>query len=267
MSFVSVRTRGNFSPARNVRSTTAPVSRPLSFVRTNAPPFPGLTCWNSTMRQTEPSSSMCIPFLNWFVLTVSATTGASLFDGYQVLGEAREDLGTVFRDDDEVLDPDAAFTRKVDPGLDRDDVAGRERVGRFAAQSRRLVHLDADAVAEAVAELLAEAGAVDHRSGGRIGVDAARARADALQPRLLALEADSVGVLQPVGQRAGCEGAGAVGAVAVDERAGIDNHGLAGLNLTLGWPAVRERPVRAAGDDGLEGRAFRAVLVEELVQP
>jgi len=29
---------------------------------------------------------------------------------------------------------------------------------------------------------------------------------------------------------------------------------------------VWERPVRAAGDDGLEGRAFRAELVEELVQ-
>src|SRR5881409_3455619 len=59
--------RWNFSPARNVRSTTAPVLRFFTFVRTNAPPLPGLTCWNSTMRHTEPSSSMCIPFLNWFV--------------------------------------------------------------------------------------------------------------------------------------------------------------------------------------------------------
>ena len=70
--FTSVCTRANFSPARNVRSTTAPVARFLTFVRTKAPPFPGFTCWKSTMRQTPPSSSMCIPFLNWFVLTVSA---------------------------------------------------------------------------------------------------------------------------------------------------------------------------------------------------
>ena len=69
----SVCTRGNFSPARNVRSTTAPASRLFSFVRTNAPPLPGLTCWNSTMRHTLPSSSMCIPFLKLFVSTVSAT--------------------------------------------------------------------------------------------------------------------------------------------------------------------------------------------------
>ena len=67
MFFFSVRTRANFSPARNVLSTTAPESSDFSFVRTNAPPLPGLTCWNSTMRQVCPSSSMCMPFLNWLV--------------------------------------------------------------------------------------------------------------------------------------------------------------------------------------------------------
>ena len=72
-----MRTRGIFSPARNVLSTTEPDSMFLSFVRTNAPPFPGFTCWNSTMRQTCPSSSTCMPFLNWFVETVSATGGKS----------------------------------------------------------------------------------------------------------------------------------------------------------------------------------------------
>src|ERR671929_2280571 len=65
--------RGNFSPARNVRSTTEPESSDFTFVRTNAPPLPGFTCWNSTMRQTPPSSSMCMPFRNSFVETVSAT--------------------------------------------------------------------------------------------------------------------------------------------------------------------------------------------------
>src|SRR5438105_10072061 len=68
--------RVNFSPARNVRSTTAPDSSAFSFVRTKAPPLPGFTCWNSTIRHTEPSTSMCIPFLNWLVLTVSATAAS-----------------------------------------------------------------------------------------------------------------------------------------------------------------------------------------------
>src|SRR5215207_5224120 len=82
--FVSVRTRGIFSPARKVLSTTEPESRLFSFVRTNAPPFPGFTCWNSTIRQTCPSSSTCMPFRNWFVETTSATEGQFrwLIDNY-----------------------------------------------------------------------------------------------------------------------------------------------------------------------------------------
>src|SRR3954451_5399234 len=72
MFFCSVRTRGNFSPARNVLSTTDPDASDFSFVRTNAPPLPGFTCWNSTIRHVCPSSSMCIPLRNWFVEMTSA---------------------------------------------------------------------------------------------------------------------------------------------------------------------------------------------------
>ena len=45
-----------------------PSSTRFSFVRTKAPPLPGLTCWNSTIFQTWPSISMWVPFLNWLVL-------------------------------------------------------------------------------------------------------------------------------------------------------------------------------------------------------
>src|SRR6188508_1162372 len=105
MFFVSVCTRENFSPARKVRSTTAPDSSAFSLVRTNAPPLPGLTCWNSTMRQTPPSSSMCMPFLNWLVLTVSAM-GSSLGNRHKLLRIRGQDLGAAVADDDEILDPD-----------------------------------------------------------------------------------------------------------------------------------------------------------------
>src|SRR5215210_7042640 len=63
----SVRTGRNFSPARKVRSITAPSAARRSFVRTNAPPLPGLTCWNSRILKTVPSTSMWLPFLNWLV--------------------------------------------------------------------------------------------------------------------------------------------------------------------------------------------------------
>src|SRR5918911_4019117 len=117
MFLTSVCTRGNFSPARNVRSTTAPESRFFTFVRTNAPPLPGFTCWNSTMRQTPPSSSMCMPLRNWFVLTTSATA-ASLVNGHELLRERRQHLRSIVADDDEVLDADAAAALEVDPRLD-----------------------------------------------------------------------------------------------------------------------------------------------------
>src|SRR3954451_15938150 len=66
----------NFSPARNVLSITAPSVVRLSLVRTNGPPLPGLTCWNSTILKTVPSTSMWVPFLNWFVLITAARLAA-----------------------------------------------------------------------------------------------------------------------------------------------------------------------------------------------
>src|SRR4051794_25882883 len=47
---------------------TAPSAARRSFERTNAPPLPGLTCWNSRILKTVPSTSMWFPFLNWLVL-------------------------------------------------------------------------------------------------------------------------------------------------------------------------------------------------------
>src|SRR6476659_11346675 len=107
MFFCSVRTRGNFSPARNVLSTTEPLVSPFNFVRTNAPPLPGLTCWNSTMRQVWPSSSMCIPLRNWLVETTSATAfegSEPLLNLDQVLPEARQHVDAVLADDRHLLD-------------------------------------------------------------------------------------------------------------------------------------------------------------------
>src|SRR3954462_5026279 len=73
----SVRIGRNFSPARNVRSITAPSVARLSLVRTNAPPLPGFTCWNSTILKTVPSTSMWVPFLNWLVLITPARLASS----------------------------------------------------------------------------------------------------------------------------------------------------------------------------------------------
>src|SRR5690348_13702474 len=133
--------RGNFSPARKVRSTTEPVSRFFTFVRTNAPPLPGFTCWNSTMRQTLPSSSMCMPFRNWLVLTVSAIARERLAHLDQVLAQGGQVLDPVLGDEHVVLDPDAAAAGDVDARLHGHDVSGHERVRRLRRHARRLVDL------------------------------------------------------------------------------------------------------------------------------
>ena len=52
-----------------------------------------------------------------------------------------------------------------------------ERVGRLGREARRLVDGDADAVAEAVAEVVAVAGRLDHVARERVGLDAGHARA------------------------------------------------------------------------------------------
>src|SRR5688500_2708253 len=58
-------------PALNVLSTTFPDSTFFSVVRTNAPPLPGLTCWNSTTAHSSPSRLRTRPFLRSLVVAIS----------------------------------------------------------------------------------------------------------------------------------------------------------------------------------------------------
>jgi len=50
-------------PALKVRSITLPLMTFFALVRTNAPPLPGLTCWNSTIVHSCPSILRTAPFL------------------------------------------------------------------------------------------------------------------------------------------------------------------------------------------------------------
>src|ERR1041384_546054 len=68
LSTVAVST---FVPALNVLSTTLPLNTFLRVVRTNAPPLPGLTCWNSTTVQRSPSRLRTSPFLRSFVVAMA----------------------------------------------------------------------------------------------------------------------------------------------------------------------------------------------------
>src|SRR3954470_7647289 len=58
-------------PALKVLSTTLPERTFLSVVRTNAPPLPGLTCWNSTTDHNSPSRLSTRPFFRSLVEAMS----------------------------------------------------------------------------------------------------------------------------------------------------------------------------------------------------
>ena len=59
-----------FSPALNVFSRILPFSRFLIFTFTNAPPLPGLTCWNHTILHGFPLKSIHKPFLKSAVVAI-----------------------------------------------------------------------------------------------------------------------------------------------------------------------------------------------------
>ena len=89
----------------------------------------------------------------------------ALIDELELFRQAAEVAVAVVGDDDQVLDPDAELARQVDAGLDRHHFAGREHVLGARRDARPLVDLEADAVAEPVAEALAVAGGVDRARG------------------------------------------------------------------------------------------------------
>src|SRR5271157_5734486 len=129
---------------------TAPLRTFLSLVRTNAPPLPGLTCWNSTTLNRPSGRSRLMPFFRSLVETAM-----------DVLCEAGQGAGAVLRHDEGVLDPDAAVPGKVDTGLDGDNEAGSEDSSAQLADGGRFVDIEADTVARAVLETLGPTGVGD----------------------------------------------------------------------------------------------------------
>src|SRR6266487_96797 len=129
ISRLSTLATSTFTPALNVRSTTLPDSTFFSFVRTNAPPLPGLTCWNSTTFQSWPSMRKVMPFFRSFVVATSVSSPAGdpnrrpASQDEQLPGDGGEQLGRPGRadsraDHERVLDADAACAGQVDPRLD-----------------------------------------------------------------------------------------------------------------------------------------------------
>src|SRR5271165_862571 len=71
ISRLSTLATSTLTPALKVLSTTLPDITFFSFVRTNAGPLPGLTCWHSTTFHSCPSRFSVMPFFRSFVLATS----------------------------------------------------------------------------------------------------------------------------------------------------------------------------------------------------
>src|SRR4051812_31539032 len=141
---------GTFSSARNVRSSTAPVRKFLSFVRTNAPPLPGFTCWNSTTVMRPSGRLRVMPFFNSFVEML--TEYSPLGSQHEVFGRVGQGLCAVCPHDDRVLDADAAHSGQVYAGLDGHDIAADDATRGGTRHPGVLVDLDTHSVTCAMTE-------------------------------------------------------------------------------------------------------------------
>ena len=126
---------------------------------------------------------------------------------------------------------------------------------------------DPDAVAEAVAEVVAVAGVGDHLARDGVGLDAGHPGPDPVDCRELRLEAHVVDLAQHCGELAGREGARAVRAVAVELGAPVGRDERPRLDDVVCWLAVRLRAVQPGRNRGVERKVVDAVGVQQLPQP
>src|SRR5579859_635776 len=129
--------------------------------------------------------------------------------------ERGKDLGAGVGNEDVVLDPHASFAGQVDARLDGYDHARAEFF--FAADfahGGKFVDFTTDAVPEAVAEFLAEAGAVDDVAGDLVGLAGGDAGAEERDGGGLGFVDDLVDLFDLTADSADHERAGQIAAIA-----------------------------------------------------
>src|SRR6266550_3395497 len=205
----------------------------LSLVRTNAPPFPGFTCWKYTIWNRCPSISSTNPFLKSAVVATDSPMGAvrhpkrsegrcadrgrgRLHQLDQLRSSVGQTLWTIGTEIDIVLQPHPTPPRKIDARLDGDYRMHRQRAVGRRRQTRRLVHLESETVSQRVAERVAEAARRDDLPGKRVTLPAGHSGPEMLQRPLLRASHQVVhGALPLVGACPDHQGTGEIGAVSV----------------------------------------------------
>ena len=144
---------------------------------------------------------------------------------------------------DVVLQPHPAPARKIDPRLDRHHRVQRQRRLGGGRQPRRLVHLEAEPVAQRVAERVAEAPGRDDLPRQRVALPAGHAGTEVLERAALGGPDQLVDrPLALVRARPDDHGAGEIGAVSVHLRAEVKQQPLARPARPRRWSARGAAP-------------------------
>src|SRR5659263_370447 len=98
MSRLSTVAVSTLMPALKVRSRDLPERTFFNLVRTNAGPFPGLTCWNSTTVQSWPSRLSTMPFFRSFVVATDSVLRSWLVCAEATLPHGWQHPGDRFHD-------------------------------------------------------------------------------------------------------------------------------------------------------------------------
>ena len=176
-------------------------------------------------------------------------------------------MAAVLRQDQHVLDPHPQLPRQIDARLGGDHRPGGQGLGVGGGGIGPLVDLHPHAVAEAVAEVRAVAGAVDDVSGGLVHVVAGGAGPGGGDARQLGLQHRVIDPAHLLRHGPHRNGAGHVGAVAVVDAAEVHGDELPGLDGLLRGDPVGQAPVGAGHHDGVEGHVLRPVVEHEILEP
>ena len=158
----------------------------------------------------------------------------------------------------DVLDAHAEAAGQIDAGLGGADRVLGHRLAVVRRAIRRLVDVQAEAVAEAVTEVFAVAAGRDQIARRAVDFGAGDARLRDGDAGELRLEHDVINLAHLVRDAAQGDGARHVGAVAALETAEVHRDEVAHLDLPVARHAVGHAGVGAGDDDGVEAVAFRA---------
>src|SRR5215469_7078243 len=181
--------------------------------------------------------------------------GNGLGRGEQVTGGRGPGPGTNHQG---VLNPYAAPARQIDPWLNGDGNPVPESTRPRVPHHRRLMDLQAHAVAKTVAEVLTVPGSVDEIPCCRVHVSDGCPSGRRLDAGPLRRRYQFIDLPLPVGRHTERDRPGHIGVVAGVPGSAVDRDHVARLKGTVPRRVVRYRPVRAAGHDGVERRPLRA---------